>query len=286
MDLGRKIFTQKSTLSTWMTVLTKSEKGVYNSKELEKAFKEQYDEQEPMMHPDFKNPMKKCFLLTTELNGYNKFDSVLLRNYEPKSPDRGSTKFSNATIVQALRASSAAPFYLSSVSINDSLLVDGGVLANNPTYHGVLEAKSLWGNDKSYNFVSLGTGIVSKKIITSDDLLQERQELLGIPDTTTTTNTAKRKVSQTFGASMSRLLCIGSDSERIHSDVQKLMHSCFDSEKNRYWRWNVPNIGDIDLAMSDPVVVQKIYDETRQYILNNEKEFKEMCDKLVQYPFF
>jgi hypothetical protein len=62
----------------------------------------------------------------------------------------------NIKIVDAALATSAAPTYFPIHSIDDTLFVDGGVWANNPTLCGLLEAiKYFVGEDKEYSHVEI-----------------------------------------------------------------------------------------------------------------------------------
>ena len=73
---------------------------------------------------------------------------------------------------QVADASSAAPTYfptrdleLKQVSTDDFWLVDGGVIANNPTMCAIAEVRREWGTPMSdMSVLSIGTGYVSRKI--------------------------------------------------------------------------------------------------------------------------
>lgn len=74
-----------------------------------------------------------------------------LRSTEP-DPDG-----QNFTVADACDASSAAPVYFPAKKVNSRWLVDGGVVANNPTLTAYADAVSMWPKDEIY-VVSLGTG--------------------------------------------------------------------------------------------------------------------------------
>lgn len=61
---------------------------------------------------------------------------------------------------QAIRASSAAPYYLDDFSVGDERFIDGAVSVNNPSVVAVQEARMLYPDLKIDCFVSLGVGIV------------------------------------------------------------------------------------------------------------------------------
>ena len=61
---------------------------------------------------------------------------------------------------EAIRASSAAPYYLDDFSVGDERFIDGAVSVNNPSVVAVQEAKMLYPDLDIDCFVSLGVGIV------------------------------------------------------------------------------------------------------------------------------
>ncbi len=58
----------------------------------------------------------------------------------------------------AARATSAAPTYFSPIEYEGDLLVDGGVIANNPALYAYFEAKMLYPNCKKFHVLSISTG--------------------------------------------------------------------------------------------------------------------------------
>ena len=66
--------------------------------------------------------------------------------------------------MSAASATSAAPIYYSTQEIDDgSWLIDGGIVANNPSLLGYAEAKKLFPNN-NIKILSIGTGINRRKI--------------------------------------------------------------------------------------------------------------------------
>lgn len=60
-------------------------------------------------------------------------------------------------VFDAARATSAAPTYYSPHRVGDRLLVDGGVIANNPSLFAVSKARLLWPQCREFVVVSIGT---------------------------------------------------------------------------------------------------------------------------------
>ena len=58
----------------------------------------------------------------------------------------------------AARATSAAPTFFSPCEYSGKLLVDGGVIANNPTLYAYFEAKKLYPDCKRFHILSISTG--------------------------------------------------------------------------------------------------------------------------------
>ncbi len=61
------------------------------------------------------------------------------------------------TVFDAARATSAAPTYFSPHQVGDMLLVDGGVIANNPSLFAVSKARHIWPECREFVVVSIGT---------------------------------------------------------------------------------------------------------------------------------
>lgn len=66
----------------------------------------------------------------------------------------------HATIIDALRASTAAPVYFRPIIVGNTTLKDGGLVANNPTMIALLVARALFGQTIRI-VLSVGTGSYS-----------------------------------------------------------------------------------------------------------------------------
>jgi len=60
-------------------------------------------------------------------------------------------------VFDAARATSAAPTYFSPLARNGKLLVDGGVIANNPSLFALSQAARLWPDCRDFTILSIGT---------------------------------------------------------------------------------------------------------------------------------
>lgn len=95
-----------------------------------------------------------------------------------------STKPEPITAVEAADASSAAPMYFPTVKVGRRFLVDGGVIANNPSMCAYAEAKKTWPNEE-IRLLSIGTGKRTRKINGKDSMKFGftgwiRHDLLGV----------------------------------------------------------------------------------------------------------
>lgn len=98
-------------------------------------------------------------LITSRLVVTNKKDTMscgvphLLRSYATDEEPA-----SRCTVVEAARATSAAPSYFRSQKIDGERYVDGGLGTNNPSMWLVNEAEHLWPGRQFGLFLSVGTG--------------------------------------------------------------------------------------------------------------------------------
>jgi predicted acylesterase/phospholipase RssA len=84
----------------------------------------------------------------------------IFRNYEYSSGLETVNRFGscNHAIWEAVRASSAATYYLDGFDCGGDKYLDGALVANNPSLIALQEAHYIWPNDKIRLLVSVGTG--------------------------------------------------------------------------------------------------------------------------------
>lgn len=114
-------------------------------------FSEKYNESsfEFFLHRTFQAGMLNDLLIPTLIVSYNPKGSTpyLFKSYENNS----------IFIRDALRATSAAPMYFSPSKIENTALLDGGLIANNPVILAYQEARKLYPNCKKFHLLSLST---------------------------------------------------------------------------------------------------------------------------------
>jgi hypothetical protein len=129
-NLASQIFSANSVQKAWNFANT----GAYYTKDnFEKTLKSLIaqktgNENAPMLDPDANNPCK-VFVVSGQSQDLNHTSAEQFRTYAVNFPD----KFADCAIWQAARATSAAPTYLPSITIDGTEFVDGGIRFNNPS---------------------------------------------------------------------------------------------------------------------------------------------------------
>ena len=154
------------------------------------------------------------------------------------------------TIVEAARATSAAPTFFEPVKITfsngtTSTFIDGGVGFNNPAWQAVEEAHQIWPGREIGLLLSVGTG--------SSAPPQFRQNWLGI----TTEIAAARFIAKCITVS-------GNVNQSIRRSAE------FAPEKENYFRFDVDHLGDIKLE--EWKVLDEVNALTRQYMNGVERQ--------------
>ncbi|XP_068656988.1 phospholipase A I-like [Aristolochia californica] len=161
----------------------------------------------------------------------------------------GSCKHS---VWQAIRASSAAPYYLDDYSDDVNRWQDGAILANNPTIFAIREAQLLWPDTRIDCLVSIGCGSVPAKV---------------------------RKGGWRYMDTGQVLIESACSVERVEETLSTLLPMV---PEITYFRFNpVDERCGMELDETDPAEWQKLEAATQEYIQNNAEAFKSVCEKLV-----
>ena len=94
-----------------------------------------------------KDSVKPVAVLSYDIE---KRSPVLLKSYNKETR--------NISLVDAGDATSAAPIYYPTASVEGKYLIDGAIVANHPVLHGYVEAKKLYPNTQ-FKVLSIGTGL-------------------------------------------------------------------------------------------------------------------------------
>ncbi|XP_076923033.1 phospholipase A I-like [Bidens hawaiensis] len=153
---------------------------------------------------------------------------------------------------QAIRASSAAPYYLDDYSDGVLRWQDGAIVANNPTIFAIREAQLLWPDAKIDTLVSVGCCSVPTKA---------------------------RKGGWRYLDTGQVLIESACSVERVEEALSTLLLMV---PEIHYFRFNpVDDRCDMELDETDPTVWLKLEAATDEYIQNNSPAFKKACERLL-----
>ncbi|XP_044461898.1 phospholipase A I-like isoform X2 [Mangifera indica] len=156
---------------------------------------------------------------------------------------------------QAIRASSAAPYYLDDFSDDMYRWQDGAIVANNPTVLAIREAQLLWPDTRIDCLVSIGCGSVPTKV---------RKGGWRYLDT---------------GQILVESACSVDRVEEALSTVLPMLPEI------QYFRFNpVDERCDMELDETDPAIWLKLETAIDDYVQNNSQSFKDVCERLL-LPF-
>ncbi|XP_078180654.1 phospholipase A I-like protein isoform X2 [Carex rostrata] len=155
-------------------------------------------------------------------------------------------------IWEAVRASSAAPYYLDDFADDVYRWQDGAIVANNPTIFAIREAQLLWPDARIDCLVSIGCGSVPAK---------------------------PRKGGWRYLDTGQVLIESACSVERVEETLDTLMPMLPDIQ---YFRFNpVDERCGMELDETDPTNWQKLEAATEDYIQKNSRAFKNLCEILV-----
>ncbi|KAL0353241.1 UNVERIFIED_CONTAM: Phospholipase A I [Sesamum angustifolium] len=155
-------------------------------------------------------------------------------------------------IWQAIRASSAAPYYLDDYADGIYRWQDGAIVANNPTIFAIREAQLLWPDSKIDCLVSVGCGSVPTKV---------------------------RKGGWRYLDTGQVLIESACSVDRVEEALSTLLPMLPDVH---YFRFNpVDERCDMELDETDPAIWLKLEGATDDYIQNNSIAFKNLTERLL-----
>ncbi|CAN1196966.1 Phospholipase A I [Linum perenne] len=156
---------------------------------------------------------------------------------------------------QAIRASSAAPYYLDDYSDDINRWQDGAIVANNPTIFAIREAQLLWPDTRIDCLVSVGCGSVPTK---------------------------PRKGGWRYLDTGQVLIESACSVDRVEEALSTLLPML---PEIQYFRFNpVDERCDMELDETDPAVWLKLEASVDEYIQESSEAFKNVCERLV-LPF-
>ncbi|PKA45653.1 LRR repeats and ubiquitin-like domain-containing protein [Apostasia shenzhenica] len=155
-------------------------------------------------------------------------------------------------IWEAIRASSAAPYYLDDFSDGVNRWQDGAILANNPTIFAIREAQLLWPDTRIDCLVSIGCGSVPTKV---------------------------RKGGWRYLDTGQVLIESACSVERVEETMDTLMPLL---PEMQYFRFNpVDERCGMELDETDPAIWLKLEAATEDYIQKSTPAFQNLCERLL-----
>ncbi|KAK7303283.1 hypothetical protein RJT34_14186 [Clitoria ternatea] len=156
---------------------------------------------------------------------------------------------------QAIRASSAAPYYLDDFSDDINRWQDGAIVANNPTIFALREAQLLWPDTKVDCLVSLGCGSIPTRL---------------------------RKGGWRYLDTGQVLIESACSVDRADEALSTLLPML---PEMQYFRFNpVDERCDMELDETDPTIWLKLEAAVDEYIQKSHKAFENVCERLL-LPF-
>ncbi|KAF9487998.1 FabD/lysophospholipase-like protein [Pleurotus eryngii] len=216
-----------------------------------KAIVKQYSPGDETMISKSAGHYCKVFVVAGEASNLSKTPEHL-RTYK-SAKFTNIDKFLDIPIWQAARATSAAPTFLPSITINGTELVDGGLLYNNPVALLLGEAYHEFGVERLMNtrcLLTLGTGHgPNLHLPPQPGIFGSGKYLLGVIDT---------------------MSSIATDCENTHEKARKVF-----PEDDTYWRFNygIKNGGDWEkvLRLDNWQGMESFAKGTRGYISSPEQ---------------
>ncbi|XP_027088093.1 phospholipase A I-like isoform X2 [Coffea arabica] len=154
---------------------------------------------------------------------------------------------------QAIRASSAAPYYLDDFSDGAYRWQDGAIVANNPTIFAVREAQLLWPDARIDCLVSIGCCSVPTKV---------------------------RKGGWRYLDTGQVLIESACSVDRVEEALSTLLTMLPDIQ---YFRFNpVDERCEMELDETDPTVWLRLEAATDDYIKKNSMSFRTVCESLLE----
>ena len=185
--------------------------------------------------------------------------AVLLRSYEVDGTEI------QCTILEAARATSAAPTYFPEMRIGRDNYVDGGIGSNNPAGEAIREARRIWKERKIGCLVSIGTGLM--------------EPISGATRT-------KEQFGSTFGGIFKGIapltaekLSVAQYCTEVATSCQKVHHELVETEavlkhnkgaRPRYYRFNV-TAGMSSIGLQEADKMDKISQVTDAYLREPER---------------
>jgi uncharacterized protein len=210
------------------------------------------------------------------------FKSRLAKIVEPNSEKAFKE---NPPLFKIARATSAAPTFFEPYQDSDSVFLDGGVFANNPSVLAYIEAKEIWKlseQNKSKDYVIPSKKGVKTDILPYNDDLPFFMLSLG-------TGGLKKTLNYSESKNMGKLqwakpvieIMMQGVSDKTDYEMRHLLPEYLDTNKTkRYMRIN-PSIDDSLKKMDEAKNFKELESVAKKYIEEHDDEIEEICNNLM-----
>ncbi|KAF1757226.1 hypothetical protein GCK72_013681 [Caenorhabditis remanei] len=252
MDVSKKLFTQGKFQGGIGLILQHS---YYNTNLWVSILKKMIGEEVTMINTSKKLHTPRLAIVSSIVN-LPTIQPYIFRNYDhPAGRDSHYRGGSEHCLWKAIQASAAAPLYFSEVKLDNLLLQDGGVYANNPTAIAYHETKLLWPNEKINCVVSVGNG----RTVTS------------VEPTPTITSTS-------FQDKLLRIIDSATDTEGVHMNVHDMLPDSV------YYRFNPYMTYAYGLDEIDQERLEQMASDAEFYVRRNSSKLESAAQRLCLRP--
>ena len=209
-----------------------------------------------------------------------------LVSYMSTSTGRG------VTATDAIRSSSAAPYYFRAKQVGDYSFIDGGVLYNNPSIIGITETHRLFPNHNKFVFVSLGTGIPKNSNFFETNDPTQLNMIKTTPDAPAAKKSEKKKdmnnvtlTAMKMVDDLSDLLNMGMSSSRMHKTSMSLFEVFKKGKESaKFFRLdpflNEDKMADFDVTSDN--LLNYYTEVTQEYLKDKQHELDEIATRLLE----
>ncbi|CAB3409848.1 unnamed protein product [Caenorhabditis bovis] len=252
MDISKKLFSQGKFQGSIGVILNHS---YYNTQMWVKILKEITGEDVTMINTSRKMNTPRLAVVASIVN-LQTIQPFIFRNYEhPAGRDsyyRGGTQHHLWTAIQA---SAAAPLYFKEVIVDNFLLQDGGVVANNPTSIAYHETKLMWPDEEINCVVSVGNG----RCVSAIDPVSSMN-------------------STSFQDKLSKIIDAATDTEGVHMSVNDML------PHNVYYRFNPYMSFAYGLDEIDKDRLEQMANDAMLYVRRNSLKIEAAAERLCRQP--
>uniref|UniRef100_A0A8R1HXI2 PNPLA domain-containing protein n=1 Tax=Caenorhabditis japonica TaxID=281687 RepID=A0A8R1HXI2_CAEJA len=252
MDVSKRLFSQGKFQGGMGLILKHS---YYNTNLWISILKQMIGEDVTMISTSRKLNTPRLAIIASIVN-LPTIQPYVFRNYDhPAGRDSHYRGGAEHPLWTAVQASAAAPLYFSEVKLDNLLLQDGGVYANNPTAIAYHETKLMWPNETINCVVSVGNG----RTVTAPD-----------PVPTVFSTSIQDKLL--------RIIDSATDTEGVHMNVHDMLPD------KVYYRFNPYMTYAYGLDEIDQVRLEQMASDAEFYVRRNSSKVEDAAERLCLEP--